>query len=231
MPRALPWIRLHLPTHVRTHARVVLPVFFTAALVAARFWRSGTPAFGFLLFNLTLAALPLGFAVLASRAHRSGRSTLAVLLLGLWLLFLPNAPYVMTDLIHLHARANVPLWFDAAMLGTAGLAGVMLGVAALREARRTIALLVGPKLTFIALGLATLASGYGIYLGRFARLNSWDAVLHPSTVVRGALPPLLDPFAHPRAWVVTLVFGALFAVAYLAQHRDDTEPSVVPESA
>lgn len=219
MSRALPWLSQQL----RNHARIVLPVLFTAALIAARAWWSGTQAFGFLLFNLTLAAIPLGFAVLAGRAHRDHRTVTALLLLGGWLLFLPNAPYVMTDLIHLRARPEAPLWFDAAMLGTAGLAGVMLGVAALREARRTIVALVGDKITFVALALATLASGYGIYLGRFARLNSWDAVLHPRTVIRGALPPLLDPMAHPRAWVVTLVFGALFAVAYLAQHRDDAE--------
>lgn len=211
MSRALDWLRLHL--------RIVLPVLFTAALIAARWWRSGTPAFGFLLFNLALAAVPLGFAVLAERAHQRGRPTLAVLLLGGWLLFLPNAPYVMTDLIHLRERPSAPLWFDVALFGTAALAGVLLGVAALREARKTIVALVGPRLTFVTLGLATLASGYGIYLGRFARLNSWDAVLHPGSVVRGALPPLLDPFGHSRAWVVTLVFGTLFAVAYLAQLR------------
>lgn len=211
MSRALDWLRFH--------ARTVLPVLLTAALVGARWWRTGTPAFGFLLFNLTLAAVPLGFAVLASLARARGRPTLAVLLLGLWLLFLPNAPYVLTDLVHLRERPGAPLWFDVALFGTAAVAGVLLGVAALREARKTLVALVGARATFVALGLATLASGYGIYLGRFARLNSWDAVLHPASVIRGALPPLVDPFGHSRAWVVTLVFGALFAAAYLAQPR------------
>jgi uncharacterized membrane protein len=211
MSRALDWLRLHL--------RTVLPVLLTAALFAARWWRTGTPTFGFLLFNLTLAAVPLAFALLARHAHEGGRTRLATLLLGGWLLFLPNAPYLVTDLIHLAERPPAPLWFDAALLGTAALAGVLLGVAALREARTTIVGLVGPRWTFVTLGAATLASGYGIFLGRFTRLNSWDAVLHPMSVLTRALPPLLDPLDHVRAWVVTLVFGGLFAVAYLAQPK------------
>jgi uncharacterized membrane protein len=50
-------------------------------------------------------------------------------------------------------------------------------------------------------------------------LNSWDAVLHPRTVLSDVLPTLVDPLAHSKAWVVTLVFGALFTVAYLAAPR------------
>jgi uncharacterized membrane protein len=192
-------------------------------LFAGRWHHTGQTRLGFLLFNLLLAAIPLGLAVLASHAHQAGHARLAALLLAAGLLFLPNAPYVVSDLIHVRARPGVPLWYDAALFGSAALAGVVLGVAALREARGTLRAMVGDRATFVLLAFATLASGFGIYLGRFVRLNSWDALFHPRAVLSDVVPPLLDPVAFSKAWVVTLVFGSLFAVAYLAHPRDERE--------
>ncbi len=207
---------------LRVHARAVLPFLFTAALYIARWQHTGSTRLGFLVFNLVLAAIPLGFAMMASYAHRKERSGIAIGLLAGCLLFLPNAPYVVTDLIHLRARPGAPLWFDIALFGSAAIAGVVLGVAALRQARVTLLALFGPRVTFVMLGLATFASGFGIYLGRFVRLNSWDAVLHPGAVLSDVLPTFVDPLAHSKAWMVTLVFGALFTVAYLAAPRSDS---------
>lgn len=204
---------------VARHARAVLPVLFTAAIFAVRWQHTGQTRLGFLLFNVLLGGVPLACAALASIAHAHRRNGLAALALVVALLFLPNAPYVVTDLVHVRARPLVPLWFDVALFGSAALAGVALGVAALDEAASTLAPWIGPRATTALLGLATLASGFGIYLGRFVRLNSWDVVLRPRTVLHDVLAPVFHPLAFTRAWVVTLVFGGLFAVAYFAGRR------------
>jgi uncharacterized membrane protein len=201
------------------HVRTVLPVLFTAAVFAVRWQYTGKRSLGFLLFNVLLGGVPLACAGLATVAHAHRRKGLAALALLVGLVFLPNAPYVVTDLMHLRARPFVPLWFDAAFFASAALAGVVLGVAALDEAGATLASWFGPRATTCVLLLATLVSGFGIYLGRFVRLNSWDVLFRPRVVLHDALAPVLHPLAFARAWAVTLLMGGLFTVAHHARRH------------
>jgi uncharacterized membrane protein len=60
-----------------------------------------------------------------------------------------------------------------------------------------------------------VTSGFGIYLGRFLRWNSWDAIFNPHLLAADILPRLTDPFAHPRTLVVTLLFSSFLTIAYL----------------
>jgi uncharacterized membrane protein len=67
-------------------------------------------------WNLFLAAIPLGWSYAFAWSLANKRSLIAVASFLLWLLFLPNAPYILTDLIHLGPRPDVPLWFTLALL-------------------------------------------------------------------------------------------------------------------
>ena len=90
------------------------PLLLFVVLFAARCAKTGAPTYGFLLWNLFLAGVPVLLAVGADAAIRTRRRTAALLMLGGWLLFLPNAPYVITDFLHLRQR-DAPLWFDIAV--------------------------------------------------------------------------------------------------------------------
>src|SRR6187455_1612395 len=88
-------------------------------LVALRVAHSGTRVHAFLLFNLALAWLPALAALGAYnlRRRRSGAARALALACGaVWLVFLPNAPYLVTDLVHLAERPEVPLWYDVILL-------------------------------------------------------------------------------------------------------------------
>lgn len=186
-----------------------------AGMLAARVFHSREGVYGFLVWNLFLAVVPWLAAVGLERwvARRSaGLSCLvAALLGGVWLLFLPNAPYLITDLVHLRARPPVPLWYDVLMLGSAALTGLLAGAFSLRRVQRAVAASLGSIAGYATVLVALPAAGFGIYLGRFARLNSWDLVLHPGTVLAE-----IAAAGSPRAAVSTLATAALFAVAYLA---------------
>lgn len=190
------------------------PAVLMSGLLVARVARTGEDSFRFLLVNLALAAMPAVLGVVADGLDRAGQRRAALVVLLGWLVFLPNAPYLLTDFVHLRERAPVPLWFDVALLGSAGLAGFALGAASLVRVHAILRRRFGGALAFAGIVLSSLASGYGIYLGRFARLNSWDLVFRPLAVLSRALPPLFEPHEHWRAWAVTLVFGALTAASY-----------------
>lgn len=185
------------------------------ALLAARIGWTGKPAYTFLLWNLMLAWVPWGCALAIRALHRrrAARRALAALFV-VWLGFLPNAPYLVTDFIHLQHQGSAPLWFDAVMLASYAWAGVGLGVSSLRICSNIVRARYGNMVAAAFVVGASLAAGFGIYLGRFVRLNTWDVVTRPLTVAAVALSPLLDPFAHPRVWGVTLTFGFFFLAAY-----------------
>lgn len=180
-------------------------------LIVRREW-SGQSGFTFMLWNLFLAGIPLGFSLLLQKVRHG---LLALPLLGGWLLFFPNAPYVLTDLIHLRARADMPLWFDLMLLLSFGLAGLWLGFQSLRIVHHWLAARTSAALAWAFVLGSLMLSGFGIYLGRFLRWNSWDILRHPQQLLADVAAPLLDPFAHPRTWGVTLGFGFMLVLAYL----------------
>jgi uncharacterized membrane protein len=191
------------------------PAVVMVALYLGRVARTGETTFGFLLWNVALAAVHAVLALLAFRGARDRAEGRTVALLAVWLLFLPNAPYVVTDFVHLRAR-TAPLWYDVALLGSAALAGLALGAVSLARVHTIVARWAGRRAALGAIAVACLASGYGIHLGRFARLNSWDVLIDPLAVAQHALQPIADPLAHPRAWGVTVVFAAITAASYAA---------------
>jgi uncharacterized membrane protein len=58
-------------------------------------------------------------------------------------------------------------------------------------------------------------SGFGIYLGRFERWNSWDILRRPGSLLGRIASHVLDPFAHTHTWGFTLGFGTMLIFAYL----------------
>ena len=65
---------------------------------------------------------------------------------------------------------------------------------------------------------ALLLSGFGIYLGRFLRWNSWEVVTNPWGLWSEVQGHSLHPLAHPRALGVTLMFGIGLTLGYAAIH-------------
>src|SRR2546423_5686902 len=90
---------------------------------------SGSIAFLSLGWNIILAWMPYLLSLSILRRHQQKKSLILTLFIAaLWLLFLPNAPYIITDFIHFHRRATVPVWYDMLLLVGAAWTGLMLGL-------------------------------------------------------------------------------------------------------
>src|SRR5215218_4936376 len=180
--------------------------------VEIRTHETGDSYYRFLAWNLLLAWIPLVLAIVAYARARGGIDVFVWLLLVPWLLFFPNAPYLLTDFIHL-GEGPAPLWYDALMLSAFAWTGLLLGFASLYLVqmilRGTFGAVVSWLGVIVALGLASL----GVYVGRFIRLNSWDALLHPIRVAEIVHEQLSAVPVRVAEALVALV--AFLLVAYL----------------
>lgn len=197
---------------IRLFSIAAVACLWCAALLGFRLNWSGNSKFVFLVWNLFLAAIPLGFAVLLSKVERW---RLAAPLISGWLLFFPNAPYVLTDLLHLRPRSGIPVWYDLLMLLSFALVSLWLGFQSLQLVQVWIARKSSALMAWSFVAVSLFLSGFGIYLGRFLRWNSWDIVSNPVSLMGDIWERFADPLAHGQTWGVTLGFGGLLLVAYL----------------
>jgi uncharacterized membrane protein len=208
MPERSPPVRV--PDDALPGGRAAAAV--AASALAAAMWLVrlawAGPELWFLGWNLLLAWIPWLSARAIARA--SGRRALAALS-GVWLLFLPNAPYLVTDLVHLRPRPPVPATYDVLLFASFTLAGCALAWGSLELVHRRLVRAAGRAGAAAAIGLVLLLSGFGVYLGRFGRWNSWDVLLRPGAVLADAAGALVDP----RALAFSLLFAAFLGAGYL----------------
>lgn len=212
----------HTPHHPVRRFSLLLTVLalssaLSAALSVMRIWYSDAHTYFFLNWNLLLAWAPLAWALVLWRISRRAYASrlLMLLLLAGWLIFFPNAPYIVSDLIHLQARDGVPLWYDAIMIFSFAWNGLILGFLSLWIVQQLVARWLGRGLSWVLVALTLGATGFGIYLGRFERWNSWDILFHPRGLARDVFYYALNPLTNPRLVGVTLLFAGFLLIAYL----------------
>ena len=189
---------------------------FCFALVWVRAWHTGSHGYGFLVWNLELAWIPFIVALVFYDSWRRGRSRWLLVVLGsLWLLFLPNAPYMVTDLVHLGRIPGAPLWYDGAMISTFAGTGLLLGLGSVFLVHSVALRTLGPRLGWaILLPVLALCSA-GVVLGRFARLNSWDALVRPGRLGQFLVAHAADPLASRRELAATIGYAVFLVLAYV----------------
>ena len=197
------------------------------SLLAVRVALLGNPFYTFLGMNLLLACVPLGMAagqVILLRTLNPGPVRAVLVSAGAigWLLFFPNAPYLFTDFIHIAEKTWIRsdtiqwlgtrgvLWYDIVMSGAFAFVGHFLGLLSMWVEGRVLVAAWSRGIERVFLSTAVILAGFGVYLGRFARMNSWDAVLTPVKALRGTLAALSDP----RAALFSLTFSFFVAVTY-----------------
>jgi uncharacterized membrane protein len=186
-------------------------------LLAARVVHSGSVSFVFLVWNLFLASIPAFAAAAFVRAADRGSPPLVQTgWFALWLVFLPNAPYIVTDFMHLRPRPLVPLWYDIAVLASCAGTGLLLAFSSLTDVQGVLARKFSRLAGWTLAAAALVLSGFGIYLGRFLRWNSWDALSSPLQLAADIVERLLDPPSHPQTFGVTIVYGVGLLLGYAA---------------
>ena len=129
--------------------------------------------------------------------------------------FFPNALYIVTDLIHLQLESNIPKWFDALILFSSAVLGLMLAFISLFRVEAFLSKIVNRKLQAPLILLILFLGSFGVYLGRFLRWNSWDIVSNPFQLLSSIGHRIVSPFDHVQAWGITIVFTVFFYLLYV----------------
>jgi uncharacterized membrane protein len=198
-------------------ASLALMTLFTVAMIAGRIVYAGTPDHVWLLWNLVLAWIPFGLALLLYERARAGAPLGVLVPLGLlWLVFFPNAPYLVTDLKHLGGSdGRVPLLYDVLLLSAAAWTGLLLGLTSLFLVHLVVRRRMGALNAWgLVVGVLALSS-FGIYLGRVLRWNSWDVVANPGPLGAELARGLLHPLDHPRPLALTVLLTSFLLTSYL----------------
>ena len=198
----------------RSFNRALLISFlFIGLMIISRVLYSGTWRYSFIAWNLFLGWIPYLLSNYFKDIKNSSLWKQGCLLFG-WLLFLPNALYMVTDLIHLRAFTNVPLWYDACLLFAAAFTGIMMAFISIRKAELFLSEKFNHKITRFFVPLMLFLASFGVYLGRFERWNSWDIFLNPVGLGTNILSCLISPLANYKVWATTIIFTGIFSMLY-----------------
>lgn len=190
-------------------------VVYITCMIAFRMIYSGNTRFFFLLWNLFLAWMPFQISLYLAGNKASLKWTTSFLLAA-WLLFFPNALYIITDLIHLEAKTNVPIWYDAVLLFTSAGTGLSMAFASLYKVETFLLKQVSHSTTNKLVLLSLFMGSFGVYLGRFLRWNSWDIVTNPFALFKEIAVRFLFPIQYYQTWAITILFTSFFSLLYFA---------------
>lgn len=196
---------------MKKHSWLLPLLSFSIVLILFRIVYTSTFTFVFLIWNLFLAIVPLYFSEKAlvsnKRSYRLGYSLL-------WLLFFPNSMYIITDLFHLAHRPYIPIWYDLILLFSCAMSGIVLGFLSLSNIEKTFSGSMSKAANSAVIFCIMCLCGYGIYLGRYDRWNSWDIVSRPYYLLRDIAVDIANPIANKEVWALTVCFGIWMYMLY-----------------
>lgn len=172
-----------------------------------------------LLWLLVVIALAAALSIRIFKKQQTTQGWLWWAGLVVFFAFLPNAPYVLTDIIHLirgTSSGQIPIWVVALVFIPLHAAAILLGFEAYVISILNLASYLkqyGAKALILPIELTIHAlCAVGIYLGRFLRLNSWDIVTDPTSVLADTLDVLTSKRPAAVIFVTFVILASLYWV-------------------
>ena len=206
---------MQLPTIAGNSRKALwVAVTFSIALLTFRCIHTGSWQYTFLLWNLFLAWVPY-YVTWMMRRLDSSKWPLPVWIpvFGLWLLYLPNAPYILTDLYHL-PEGGAPMWFDLILILSFAWNGLLLGFISIKQMQGMFINRFPKWPVQLFILPVMLLCGWGVYIGRYLRWNSWDLVVQPVPLLRETGAMVLHPMEYSHVWGFTVCMGLFMHILY-----------------
>ena len=185
-----------------------------ASLLLLRILFSGRITYIFLIWNLFLAGIPYLISRLIELKKDKLTKVKLLFFTFIWLVFFPNSPYIITDFIHLGNHHDSSFWIDLMLLTVFSITGIMYGISSLLILKEIYEDKFNNLIGFIFTYGAIFLSGFGIYIGRVLRWNTWDIIHHPIDVISDLSHIFFHPIVNQKIWIVSLSFSITVYVFY-----------------
>lgn len=197
----------------KTLSLITVALVFSVVVLMVRMKLNKSFFFLFLIWNVFLAIIPYAITMYLNTKPNLNKLKLGFWFI-VWLAFLPNAPYIVTDLIHIRIGNDSLLWLDVLVVLSFALSGLFLFYLSILDMQQ----LISKNFKRIPIGAATTVvlflCGFGVYLGRFLRYNSWEIISQPHLLISDILNIIIAPFQNHEAWLFTLSFGAFLVIGF-----------------
>ncbi len=212
-------------TLTNQHKVLIATSIFCVILLLTRIYIAENISYYFLVWNAFLAWVPLLFSAKFEKYVKLNQTGKSILFFCSWLLFFPNAPYLITDLIHLKKKAMIPLWFDVLLLVSFAWNGLLFAFISLKQIHQTLLLKFSVNQSWFIVLSTLFLSGYGIYLGRFERWNSWNILSSPFSLFRAIGRTFVEYPFFVKSMSVTFAFGlfmtSIYTTVYFLQGNEN----------
>lgn len=199
---------------VNKRSALLVSVSFSIALLLVRIIHTGSQQYAFLLWNLFLAWVPfLISSLMETYAAARWRLPLWILAMLVWITYLPNAPYILTDLIHL-PEGGAPMWFDLILILSFAWSGLIMGFQSIRQVQDIVLARFPRWPVQLYVFPVMMLCGWGIYIGRFLRWNSWDLIVQPVPLLQQTSRMLLHPLDYVQPWSFSVIMGLFLYLLY-----------------
>lgn len=206
-------IKALIQSRFKTLSLITTALTFSIIVLMVRVKLNKSFFYLFLVWNVFLAIIPYAITLYLNTKENLSKFKLGFWLL-IWLAFLPNAPYIVTDLIHIRMGNDNLLWLDVLVVLSFALSGLLLFYLTILDMQKIIA----QKFNRIPITSTTLIviflCGFGVYLGRFLRYNSWEILSNPQVLMLDVFNIIIAPFQNSEAWLFTLGFGIFLVVGF-----------------
>ena len=205
---------------------VLLSVSMTLSVVLLMIRMKLTHSFFylFLVWNLFLAVIPFTITTYLLSNPKLNKFGLLVWF-SVWLLFLPNAPYIVTDLIHLRLSTTYVIWLDILIVSSFACNGLLLFYLSIIDMKVIFKGYLNKTLLNYGVLTIIFLSGFGVYLGRFLRYNSWEVLSDPKYLISDIINITIQPYANKQAWLFTLLFGSFLTAGFWMFNQLHSKPS------
>lgn len=204
----------------RTDAEQILILcsLFSVGLMMFRIFYTGHLLFAFLVWNLFLAYVP--YALSNRMGCLSIKTKWKFLVYAfVWLLFIPNAFYIITDLFHLDMNEEVPLWYDLALLLSFAWSGLLFGILSVRQMEKVFEENFNKKFDLLFILPIMALNGFGVYVGRYLRFNSWDVITSPFQLINDIVYLFIHPIRNRFDWSMIICYTMLLTLIYYTMKK------------
>jgi uncharacterized membrane protein len=197
-----------------TNFALLIFAFYGFALLLVRAKITHSIYLFFLLWNLILAIVPYFITSYITVYYDILETKIkSLILLFIWLLFLPNSFYIITDIVHILNSNKTTLWFDLLLLFSFSILGFMLGMLSLIQYYKIGIQLFSKIFLNFSIPFICFLCGFGIYLGRILRFNSWEIFSNPISLISN----IFYTFTTPSALLFSINFGLFIFIIFKIQ--------------